>query len=450
MFEKILIANRGEIARRIADAVRPMGVRTVAVYSDADEGAPHVRAADEAVALGGLAPKDSYLDAAKLLDAARATGAQAIHPGYGFLSESPGFARAVQQAGLTFIGPSPESMERMKDKAEARRLVSAAGVPVVPGTEETVESLDEAKAIAASIGYPVLVKAAGGGGGIGMTRADDEAALEKALRTSRDRARSAFGNEAVYLERCIENPRHVEVQVLGDSRGHLVHLFERECSIQRRHQKVLEEAPSPLHWAGKDELLGRMYEAALRAARAFGYSNAGTVEFLVDGDRFYFMEMNARLQVEHPVTEMTTGVELIPWQLRIAAGEELTLRQEEISRAGAAIEMRIYAEDPVRFLPAPGRIVTWDAPSGEGVRLDAGYEAGQAVTPYYDPLLAKLIAYGPTREAAIDRALGAVRGFRVEGEKLKTNLALHERILQDAAFKAGDLDTHFLEKHARP
>ncbi|HWV38445.1 MAG TPA: biotin carboxylase N-terminal domain-containing protein [Vulgatibacter sp.] len=450
MFEKILIANRGEIARRIADAVRPMGVRTVAVYSDADADAPHVKAADEAIALGGMAARDSYLDAGKILEAARSSGAQAIHPGYGFLAENPSFARAVHEAGLVFIGPPPEAMERMKDKAEARRLVSAAGVPVVPGTDDTVESIEDAKAVAASIGYPVLVKAAGGGGGIGMTRADDEAALEKALRTSRDRAKSAFGSDAVYIERCIETPRHVEVQVLGDGHGNLVHLFERECSIQRRHQKVLEEAPSPLHWEGKGELLERMYDAALRAAREFGYSNAGTVEFLVDGDRFYFMEMNARLQVEHPVTELTTGVELIPWQLRIAAGEPLTLAQEAISRSGAAIEMRVYAEDPIRFFPAPGRIVEWVPPAGEGVRLDAGYEAGQTVTPYYDPLLAKLIAFGPTREIAIDRALEAVRSFRIEGDKLKTNLALHERILQDAAFRAGALDTRFLEKHARP
>ncbi len=450
MFEKILIANRGEIAKRVADAVRPMGVRTVAVYSDADAGAPHTKAADEAVRIGGPAPKDSYLDGRAILDAAKATGAQAIHPGYGFLSESPSFARMVKDAGLSFIGPPPESMERMKDKAEARRLVSAAGVPVVPGTEDVVASAEEARAAAATIGYPVLVKAAGGGGGIGMTRADDEAGLEKAFRAASDRARSSFGDASVYLERCVEDPRHVEVQILGDAFGKTLHLFERECSIQRRHQKVVEEAPSPLHWAGKDALLERIYEAAVRAARAFGYSNAGTVEFLVEGDEFYFMEMNARLQVEHPVTELTTGVDLIPWQLRIAAGEALTLDQPSIVRRGAAIELRIYAEDPVRFFPAPGQIVTWVPPEGEGIRLDAGYEEGQLVTPYYDPLLAKLIVFGESRDQAIERALAAVRDFRIEGDKLKTNLALHERILMDPAFRAGALDTHFLEKHARP
>ncbi|AKU91853.1 acetyl-CoA carboxylase biotin carboxylase subunit [Vulgatibacter incomptus] len=450
MFKTILIANRGEIAKRIADAVRPMGVRTVAVYSDADAGAPHTRAADVAVRIGGPAPRDSYLDMDAILEAAKVTGAEAIHPGYGFLSENPVFARKVAEAGLTFIGPPPESMERMKNKAEARRLVSAFDVPVVPGTEDVVSSVEEAKEAAARIGYPVLIKPAGGGGGIGMAAAHDEAGLEKALRQASDRARSAFGRDAVYLERLLETPRHIEVQILGDAFGNTLQLFERECSIQRRHQKVVEEAPSPLFWEGKTELLERIYSAAVRAAKAFGYSNAGTVEFLVDGDEFYFMEMNARLQVEHPVTELTTGIDLIRWQLRIAAGERLDLRQEEVRRSGAAIELRIYAEDPVRFLPAPGTITTWELPEAEGVRLDAGYEAGQQVTPYYDPLLAKLIVAGASRDEAIERTLAAVRSFRIEGEKLKTNLALHERILTDPAFRAGDLDTHFLEKHARP
>ena len=294
------------------------------------------------------------------------------------------------------------------------------------------------------------MKAAGGGGGIGMAPARDEAELEKAFRACTDRARSAFGREGVYLERYFEGPRHVEVQILGDHHGTTLHLFERECSVQRRHQKVVEESPSPLFFHGKHALLERMYDAAVKAARAFGYANAGTVEFLVHGEEFFFIEMNARLQVEHPVTEMTTGVDLIGWQLRIAAGEKLTLEQATLVRQGSAIELRVYAEDPVRFLPAPGTIATWRPPFGEGIRVDAGYEAGQTVTPYYDPLLAKLIVHGPTRDAAIEKALAAVRAFEIAGEKLKTNLALHERILVSEAFRRGDLDTKFLEKHAKP
>lgn len=446
MFEKILIANRGEIARRIAQVARQLGVRTVAVYSEADAGAPHVKEADEAIAIGPASPRESYLVAEKILAAAKERGAQAIHPGYGFLSENPDFVRAVDEAGLTFIGPSARTMEKMKDKAEARRIVARAGVPVIPGSDGPVEGFEVAKEAAERIGYPVLVKAAGGGGGIGMMPAANEAELEKALRACGDRARSAFGVETVYLERYLEAPRHVEVQILGDAHGNLVHLYERECSIQRRHQKVVEEAPSPLYWEGKTALLERIYEAALRAARAFDYENAGTVEFLVQGDEFYFIEMNARLQVEHPVTEFITGTDLIGWQLRIAAGEKLDLRQEAIERRGAAIQLRIYAEDPVRFFPAPGTIAVWEEPKGEGVRVDAGYEAGQVVTPFYDPLLAKLIVHAEDRPAAIRRALGAVEGFRIEGEKLKTNLPLHRRILQSEAFSAGALDTHFLAK----
>lgn len=446
MFEKILIANRGEIARRIAQVARQLGVRTVAVYSEADAGAPHVKEADEAIAIGPASPRESYLVAEKILAAAKERGAQAIHPGYGFLSENPDFVRAVDEAGLTFIGPSARTMEKMKDKAEARRIVARAGVPVIPGSDGPVEGFEAAKEAAERIGYPVLVKAAGGGGGIGMMPAANEAELEKALRACGDRARSAFGVETVYLERYLEAPRHVEVQILGDAHGNLVHLYERECSIQRRHQKVVEEAPSPLYWEGKTALLERIYEAARRAARAFDYENAGTVEFLVQGDEFYFIEMNARLQVEHPVTEFITGTDLIGWQLRIAAGEKLDLRQEAIERRGAAIQLRIYAEDPVRFFPAPGTIAVWEEPKGEGVRVDAGYEAGQVVTPFYDPLLAKLIVHAEDRPAAIRRALGAVEGFRIEGEKLKTNLPLHRRILQSEAFSAGALDTHFLAK----
>jgi len=446
MFSKILVANRGEIARRIVRAARSLGMRTVAVYSDADAQSPHVREADEAVHIGPPAPRESYLRAEKILEAARATGAEAIHPGYGFLSENPAFARAVVDAGLVFVGPSAETMERMKNKAEARRIVAAAGVPVLPGTDGPVEGVGAALEAAARIGYPVLVKAAGGGGGIGMMPARDAAELEKAIRLCGDRARSAFGVDAVYLERYLEAPRHVEVQILADRHGNRLHLFERECSIQRRHQKVVEEAPSPLYWQGKADLLERMYAAALRAAEAFGYENAGTVEFLVQGDEFFFIEMNARLQVEHPVTEATTRVDLVGWQFRIAAGERLDLRQEDVRRRGAAIELRVYAEDPERFLPAPGTITAWEEPRGEGIRVDAGYEAGQVVTPYYDPLLAKLIAWAEDRPAAIERALVAVDAFRIEGDRLKHNLPLHRRILQSEAFRAGALDTHFLSK----
>lgn len=446
MFERILIANRGEIARRIVHVARALGMKTVAVHSDADASAPHVREADEAVHIGPSSPRESYLVAEKILEAARATGAQAIHPGYGFLSENPAFVRAVVDAGLVFVGPSATTMERMKDKAEARRIVAAAGVPVLPGTDGPVEGLGAAIEAAERIGYPVLVKAAGGGGGIGMMPAHDAAELEKALRLCGDRARSAFGVEAVYLERYLEAPRHVEVQILADAHGNRIHLFERECSIQRRHQKVVEEAPSPLYWQGKTELLEAMYAAALRAAEAFGYENAGTVEFLVQGDEFFFIEMNARLQVEHPVTEAITGVDLVGWQFRIAAGERLSLSQEDVRREGAAIQLRVYAEDPVRFFPAPGTIEVWEEPSGEGIRVDAGYAAGQAVTPFYDPLLAKLVVRADDRPSAIRRALGAVESFRIEGEKLKHNLPLHRRILESDAFRAGELDTHFLSK----
>jgi acetyl-CoA carboxylase biotin carboxylase subunit len=446
MFRKLLIANRGEIARRIARAVRGRGIATVAVYSDADRDAPHVREADEAVRIGPPPPRESYLSIPALLEAARRTGADAIHPGYGFLAENAAFARAVAEAGLAFVGPPAETMARMKDKAEARRLVAAAGVPTVPGTAGTVGTVEEAREAAARIGFPVLVKAAGGGGGIGMAAARDDAELVKAFRAATDRARSAFGREAVYLERYLPAPRHVEVQILADRHGDVVHLFERECSVQRRHQKVIEESPSPLLGAGREALLLRLWDAAVRAARVFGYENAGTVEFLVQGDRFYFIEMNARLQVEHPITEAVTGVDLVGAQLRLATGERLDVDPLAVGRRGHAVELRIYAEDPVRMLPAPGRIEVWEEPSGEGLRVDAGYEAGMEVTPFYDPLLAKLIVHGENREAAIDRALDALGRFRIEGEKLKTNLPLLRRVLGSEEFRRGETDTGLLDR----
>ncbi len=441
MFRKILIANRGEIAVRIAAVCKQMGIRTVAVYSTADEKLPHVAAADEAVAIGPPPPRESYLNAEAILGAAKQTGAEAIHPGYGFLSENAEFAGRCAEAGLVFVGPPPAAMLRMKDKAQARNLASRAGVPIVPGSDGTAESPEQAREVGRKIGYPLLVKAANGGGGIGMTIAADEASLEKAWRTCSDRAKAAFGRPGVYLERYYPAPRHIEVQILGDGRRTL-HLFERECSIQRRYQKVVEEAPSPL--AEPPEFFERLYTSALRAAQAFGYANAGTVEFLVAEGKFFFMEMNARLQVEHPVTEATTGIDIIGWQIRIAAGEKLDLVQANLRRSGHALEFRIYAEDPVRMLPSPGTLTRFEPPSGEGVRCDAGYRTGDTVTPYYDPLLAKLIVSAPTREAAIARAAAALSEFRIEG--VKSNVELHRRIVFSEAFGRGELDTHFLER----
>ncbi|WP_225410893.1 acetyl-CoA carboxylase biotin carboxylase subunit [Stigmatella hybrida] len=449
MFKKLLIANRGEISRRIGAVARSMGVSTVAVYSDADVDLPFVREADEAVRIGPAPAKDSYLNIAAILEAAKKTGAEAIHPGYGFVSENAEFATACQAAGITFVGPPPEAMLRMKDKSQARKLVAAAGVPVVPGTEGVVPDVGTALAQAEGIGYPVLCKAAGGGGGIGMAAAKDPAELEKVFRQCTDRAKAAFGREGVYLERYFPAPRHIEVQILGDQHGHLIHVLERECSIQRRHQKVVEEAPSPLFAGGQHpEVSQKLFTAAVAAAKAFGYANAGTVEFLYSDGNVYFIEMNARLQVEHPVTELTTGVDLIGWQLRIASGERLTVRQEDVVRRGAALEFRIYAEDPVKFFPSPGPLKVFTPPTGEGVRLDAGYAEGNIVTPNYDPMIAKLIVSGATRAQAIERSIAALEQFRIEG--IKTNIPLHLRILRSEAFQSGALDTRFLEQHAKP
>ncbi|MGZ3457075.1 MAG: acetyl-CoA carboxylase biotin carboxylase subunit [Archangium sp.] len=449
MFKKLLIANRGEISRRINTVAKGMGLSTVAVYSDADAELPFVREADEAVRLGPAAAKDSYLNIPAILEAAKSTGADAVHPGYGFVSENAEFASACKAAGITFVGPPPEAMLRMKDKSQARKLVAAAGVPIVPGTEDVLPDVGAALTAAERIGYPVLCKAAGGGGGIGMAAANNPAELEKVFRQCTDRAKAAFGREGVYIERYFPAPRHIEVQILGDHHGHLIHCLERECSIQRRHQKVVEEAPSPLFADGRNaQLVQKLFTAAVTAARAFGYANAGTVEFLYSDGNIYFIEMNARLQVEHPVTELTTGVDLIGWQLRIAAGEKLTVKQEDVKRRGAALEFRIYAEDPVKFFPSPGPLKVYQPPTGEGVRLDSGYAEGNTVTPNYDPMIAKLIVSGATRAEAIERSIQALEGFRIEG--IKTNIPLHLRILRDAAFRAGDLNTRFLEHHAKP
>lgn len=449
MFKKILVANRGEIARRIITVARGMGMQTVAVYSDADAELPFVKEADEAVRLGPAPAKDSYLNVAALLEAAKKTKAEAIHPGYGFISENAEFAKTMADSGIVFVGPPPEAMLRMKDKSEARKLVAAAGVPIVPGTKDTVADVATALSEAERIGYPVLCKAAGGGGGIGMAVANSPAELEKVFRACVDRARAAFSRDTVYLEKYFPAPRHLEVQILGDLKGHTLHILDRECSIQRRHQKVVEEAGSPLFLDGQNTAVrAQLYEAGLKAAKAFGYANAGTVEFLYSDGQVYFIEMNARLQVEHPVTELTTGVDLIGWQFRIAAGEALTLKQEDITRKGHALEFRIYAEDPVKFFPSPGPLKVFQPPTGTGVRLDAGYAEGNTVTPNYDPMIAKLIISGDTRAQAIARAKDALASFKIEG--IKHNVPLHLRILESEAFVAGRIDTKFLEHHAKP
>ena len=449
MFKKVLIANRGEIARRITTVARSMGIKTVAVYSDADADLPFVKEADEAVRIGPAAAKDSYLNTDALLAAAKQTGADCVHPGYGFVSENAEFARSMTAAGVTFVGPPPEAMLRMKDKSEARKLVAAAGVPIVPGTATVVPDVETALKEAEKIGYPVLCKAAGGGGGIGMAVANSPAEMEKVFRACVDRARAAFNRDGVYLEKYFAAPRHLEVQILGDTQGNTMHILDRECSIQRRHQKVVEEAGSPLFLNGANaEVHQKLFTAGVAAAKAFGYANAGTVEFLYSDGQVYFIEMNARLQVEHPVTELTTGVNLISWQFRIAAGEKLTLQQSEIKRTGHALEFRIYAEDPVKFFPSPGPLKVFKAPSGEGVRLDSGYAEGNLVTPNYDPMIAKLIVSGADRAQATSRAITALQNFTIEG--IKTNIPLHLRILQSPAFIAGDLNTRFLEQHAKP
>ena len=435
MFDTVLVANRGEIAHRIIGTCQRLGIKAVAVHSEADARAVHVLAADESVLLGAAPPAQSYLDQVKVLEAARQTGAQAIHPGYGFLAENAGFAQAVVDAGLTWIGPAADAIERMGDKINARNAMAAAGVPVAAGTREPLTDVEAAVEAARDVGYPVMVKAAAGGGGIGMGVAEDEAELRSAFETARTRAERFFGSPSILLERYLPNARHVEVQVLGLADGRVVTLGDRDCSVQRRHQKVAEESPSP--GVGPD-LRERMLAAAVRAAESVGYRNAGTVECLVSGEEFVFLEMNTRLQVEHPVTELVTGVDLVEQQLLIAAGEDPSY-DVQAKPTGHAIEMRIYAEDPIRFLPGPGKITRWEQPTGEGVRVDAGYREGDTVTPYYDPLLAKLAVWAPNRAEALERARGAVAGFVVEGPKV--NLPFFTELLADPAFVSGDYDT---------
>ncbi len=444
MFEKVLVANRGEIAVRVIRTLREMGIRSVAVYSEADRRALHVRMADEAYPIGGSPSRESYLLPERVLDACERSGAQAVHPGYGFLSENAAFARAVADRGITFIGPPPSAMEAMGYKTAARDRMIAAGVPVVPGA--TVSSADELPAIAERLGYPVMLKAAGGGGGKGMrlVRGPDE--LLAAWDRARSEAKSAFGDETVYVEKAIVEPRHVEIQVLADADGRCVHLFERDCSIQRRHQKVVEETPTPSP-ARTDALIARMGEVAVKAAQAVGYVSAGTVEFLLAPDgSFYFLEMNTRLQVEHPITELITGFDLVREQVRIAAGERLGYEQADVTPRGHAIQCRIYAEDPsTNFLPSPGTIEVLRTPSGPGVRDDSGAYEGAEISSFYDPLVSKLCVWAPTREAAVARMRRALSEYVVAG--IRTNIPFHLALMSHPEFMAGRYDTSFIGRH---
>jgi acetyl-CoA carboxylase biotin carboxylase subunit len=444
MFRKVLIANRGEIAVRVLRTLREMAISTVAVYSDADRTSLHVRMADEAERIGPPPSAESYLRIDRILEAARRHGADAIHPGYGFLSESAEFAAACADAGLTFIGPSAASIRAMGSKTAARRMAQTAGAPLVPGTAAAVTP-EEVREFARAHGYPILLKAVAGGGGKGMRRVDGEAELESAFRDASSEAERAFRNPEIYVEKLIEQPRHIEIQVLGDHYGNLVHLGERECSLQRRHQKVIEECPSPLV-ALHPEMRQTMGEAAIRAARAAGYYNAGTVEFLVDPNgRFYFLEMNTRLQVEHPVTELVTGLDLVRLQVEIAAGAPLPFTQEQVAWRGSAIECRIYAEDPYNnFLPYPGRLTRLTRPLGPGVRLDGCVYDGWVVPMEYDPLLAKLAVWAQTREEATSRMIRALREYDVGG--IRTNIGFFRQILEDAEFAAGRLHTGFIDE----
>ncbi len=442
MFQKILIANRGEIAIRVIRACREMKIKTAAVYSEADKTALHVRMADEAYFIGNAPSAESYLRGEKILSAAKKSGAQAIHPGYGFLSENAEFVREVTAQGITFIGPSPEAMEAMGGKMSARKIAINAGVPVVPGTTEPLKNFADAKETAASFGYPVMLKASAGGGGKGMRLVKSEADLKNALEAAQSEAQASFGDDAVYVEKAVVRPRHIEIQIFSDTHGNHVHLGERECSIQRRHQKVIEEAPSPINDASLRQKMG---ECAVLVAKAVDYVGAGTVEFLVsDLDKsFYFLEMNTRLQVEHPVTELVTGIDLVREQITVAAGEKLSFAQEDVSITGHAIECRVYAEDSENnFLPSPGRITRLKLPQGGGVRDDGGIYEGAEVSIYYDPMISKLAAYGKNRQEAIDRMRRALQEYEVGG--IQTTLPFFREIIEDREFIEGKLDTGFI------
>ncbi|HEV3274426.1 MAG TPA: acetyl-CoA carboxylase biotin carboxylase subunit [Candidatus Dormibacteraeota bacterium] len=442
MFDKVLIANRGEIALRIIRGCRDLGVRTVAVHSEADRTAAFVLLADEAVEIGPAPAAQSYLVIERIIDAARTTGAQAIHPGYGFLSENQQLARACAEGGIVFVGPPPDAMAAMGEKVPARERMRNSGVPIVPGTD-ALGDIEETVGAAARIGYPVLIKASAGGGGIGMRVARDEEELRSAFDTAKSTAQRAFGNDTIFLERYLDEPRHIEIQVLADTHGNVIHLGERECSVQRRHQKIVEEAPSPAIDAATRASMG---EAAVTAAKAVGYVNAGTVEFIYRNGEFYFLEMNTRLQVEHPVTELVYGIDLVAEQLRIAAGERLTLTQEQVVPRGHAVECRINAENYARgFLPSPGQVTGYHEPAGPGVRVDSSLVSPGLVSPNYDPMIAKLITYAPTRDMALDRMRRALLEYIITG--IHTNIAYHLAVIDAPDFRVGEYSTAFIEQH---
>jgi acetyl-CoA carboxylase, biotin carboxylase subunit len=444
---KILVANRGEIALRIMRSAREMGIKTVAVFSDADRKSPHVRYADEAVYIGTSASSQSYLVIDKIIDAALRTGTDAIHPGYGFLSENATFARRVAAENLILIGPSPESMEIMGSKLSAKAAVKKYDIPLVPGTDYAITDPVKAKQIASTVGYPILIKASAGGGGKGMRIVNEEKQFDEMLHLAVSEATSSFGDGSVFIERYVSSPRHIEVQVMGDNYGNTVHLFERECSIQRRHQKVIEEAPSSVLTA---EMRAEMGRCAVQVAKACNYSGAGTVEFLVDENKdFFFLEMNTRLQVEHPVTEMITGIDLVKEQIRVAMGEPLSFTQDELSIKGHAVEVRVYAEDPSNnFLPDTGRLTTYVPPKGPGIRVDDGFEEGMDIPIYYDPMIAKLVTHGKDRTEAISRMIRAIDDYRISG--VTTTLPFCKFVLQHKAFTSGNFDTHFVQAYFQP
>jgi acetyl-CoA carboxylase biotin carboxylase subunit len=445
--KKILVANRGEIALRVMRTARRMGIATVAVYSEADRNAPHVRFADEAVLLGPAPSAQSYLRGDKIVEAALALGVEGIHPGYGFLSENAAFARAVQQAGITFIGPDPQSIEVMGSKLAAKESAKKFNVPMVPGIEEAITDVGMAKEIGRQVGYPILIKASAGGGGKGMRIVEREEDTQEQMERAISEAVSAFGDGSVFIEKYVTGPRHIEVQIMADRHGNTVYLFERECSIQRRHQKVVEEAPSAIL---TPELRQAMGEAAVRVAQSCQYVGAGTVEFLVDSQRnFYFLEMNTRLQVEHPITEMITGLDLVELQIRVARGEKLPFEQKDLRIKGHALELRVYAEDPLNnFLPSVGKLHKYRVPQGPGIRVDGGFEEGMDVPIYYDPMLAKLVTYGATRDEAIQRMKEAIADYEVEG--VATTLPFGRFVLDHPAFVSADFDTHFVQQYYTP
>jgi acetyl-CoA carboxylase, biotin carboxylase subunit len=444
MFSKVLIANRGEIALRVILACKELGLKTVAVHSEADRNALHVRYADDDVCIGPATSKQSYLNISSIVAAAEITGADAVHPGYGFLAENDHFAEILGECNITFIGPTPETIRLMGNKSRARETAAKAGVPIIPGSDGPLDSVKDAMRLGSEIGYPVILKASAGGGGRGMRICWNETELRNAYDTARLEAERAFGDATVYMEKYIERPRHIEFQVFGDTHGRAAHLGERECSIQRRHQKLMEESPSPMM---TEDLRQRMGDAAIQIVRETGYVNAGTIEFLVDGANFYFMEMNTRIQVEHPVTEEVTGIDLVKEQILVAAGEKLSIPEGPVAMAGHAIEFRVNAEDPVTFAPSPGRITTFNVPGGPGVRIDTAAYADYVIPPHYDSMIAKLIVKDKTRDAAIRRGRRALEQFTIEG--IKTTIPLHLRILSAPDFLSGNLSTRFMEEFMR-